>query len=96
MKDKHIIKCPYCGAEYTPSEIYIPNEFFSKERVIKDSDNKIVTSDSLLNTEEEYCCDNCSKTFKVSATVTFTTEEVKDDFDDDYVVTINKERIDLD
>lgn len=97
MKDKYIIKCPHCGAEYLPNEIYIPNEFFTETISLKDENCKIlsVSSDS-LNTVEEYCCDNCSKTFKVSATVSFDTKEIKDDFDDDYVVTINKDRVELD
>ena len=97
MKDKHIIKCPKCGAEYTPSEIYIPNEFFSKEKVLKDSDNKIVSSNKLLNTEEEYICDNCGTNFLVMAKVSFETDvtESNDNFDDEYVSVINKDRIDL-
>lgn len=97
MKDKYIIKCPYCGMEYLPNEIYLPKEFFTDATSLKNDSGKILDiTGNTLNTVEEYCCDNCSKTFKVSATVSFTTEEIKDDFDDDYVVTINKERIDLD
>lgn len=96
MKEKHIVKCPHCGAEYLPNELYIPDEFFTKTSALKDEQGKILGNVSeTLNTEEEYCCDVCSKTFKVKATVSFTTEEVKDDFDEDYVVTLNKERIDL-
>jgi len=97
MKDKHIIVCPHCGAEYLPNEIYIPNEFFTSTSSLKDEHCKILSlSSNVLNTVEEYCCDNCSNTFKVSATVSFDTEEIKDDFDDDYVVTINKDRVELD
>ena len=96
MKEKNIIKCPHCGAEYLPNEIYIPDEFFTDVSALKDDNYKILaTSGDALNAVEEYCCDKCAKTFKVTAGVTFTTEEVKDDFEDDYVVTINKDRVEL-
>lgn len=95
MKDKYIIKCPYCGAEYTPAEIYIPDDFFVSDTVLKDEKYKIISADSLLNTTEEYCCDHCLKNFKISADVSFTTETVKDDFEDDSVVVINKDRVNL-
>ena len=96
FKEKYIIKCPNCGAEYLPNEIYLPNEFFTDVEALKDENYKILnTSADSLNTSEEYCCDNCGTAFKVTASVSFTSEGVVDDFDSDYVVTINKDRIDL-
>lgn len=96
MKDKYIIKCPYCGAEYTPAEIYIPKDFFSDEVVVKDDKGKIqLVTNSLLNTKETYCCDNCLKEFSVNAEVSFTVEEVKDEFDEDSVTTIHTDLVNL-
>ena len=41
-KVKHIIKCPYCGAEYLPEEIYYPDSFFGKPRdIVKNSKGEI-------------------------------------------------------
>lgn len=38
-----IIKCPHCGAEFVPSEIFMPGELIGKaNKVIKDPNNRIL------------------------------------------------------
>jgi len=88
MTKKPIIKCPSCGAEYIPAEIYYPDKFFGKlYNLIKDENGAILNSDIekvSLNPSETYICDKCGKEFSVEATVTFKTELVKDLFTDDF------------
>lgn len=82
-----VITCPKCGAEYLPSEIYIPNAFFGKPDFIKrDIDGHICDIiGSTLDTEESYCCDSCNTTFKVTAKISFSAQiDERADFDSDY------------
>ena len=40
---KGLIKCPFCGAEYSPSEIFMPGELIGKaDNVIKDPTGRIL------------------------------------------------------
>lgn len=94
---ENIIKCPYCGYEYVPSEIYYPNEFLGKPKnIYRDVDGKIEKIDKESNLNETYTCDSCDKTFKVSASVNFVTEKLEElNFEDDYVSPLYKDRITL-
>lgn len=94
---ENIIKCPYCGYEYTPSEIYYPNEFLGKPKnIYRDIDGKIEKIDKEPNLSETYTCDSCDKTFKVSASVNFVTEKLEElNFDEDYVSPLYRDRITL-
>lgn len=79
MKDYDIkIKCPTCGREYLPAEIYIPNSFFGKPSFIDRNDaGKIMSySGSSMDVKEKYICDSCSTAFKVTAKVSFYTSEI--------------------
>ena len=82
------IKCPYCGREYFPSEIYYPNEFFGNPgEIIRDLDTGSILdyTGTDMNLSEEYICDNCGKSFKVTATISFETSIDNDsDFSEDY------------
>ena len=71
------IKCPYCGAEYLPSEIYIPSDFLPKfEDLTKDESGKIVAVyEKTMNTNEEYTCDYCGHRFAIVAEVNFNTDK---------------------
>ena len=76
--DKHIIiKCPKCGAEYLPQEIYIPSDFLPKfDDLVKDDEGKILAiHESPINVDEEYTCDYCNHRFKIHADIKFTAEE---------------------
>ena len=73
MKDTNVIKCPECGTEYLPAEIFVPNAFFGKPNIIKrDTEGNILDySGKGLDTEECFTCDKCNSTFNVKATISF-------------------------
>lgn len=76
--NKHKIVCPYCGAEYLPSEIYVPSAFFGKPSlIIKNEDGKLsdIYNSDLMDLKEEYICDKCNHTFFVEANISFNTSK---------------------
>lgn len=87
MAKKTTIRCPKCGREYLPGEIYYPEDFLGQPKnIIKDEDGNVLGFEgSDMNTVEEYVCDVCGAKFTVDASITFRTAEVVDDFDDEYV-----------
>ena len=90
------IKCPTCGAEYLPAEIYLPDAFFGRpSHIEKDADNKIThVIGSKMNLFEQYTCDHCNVPFKVTAKLQFNTKaETKVDFDTDYTTSLKKETL---
>lgn len=91
MEKTTIIKCPHCGCEYLPCEIFLPKDFLGTSRnVVKDDEGKILSFDKAsMDTHEEYICDKCGKLFKVDAKVEFTTSKEAVDFDDDFVEVLN-------
>lgn len=68
------IRCPYCSAEYVPSELFIPNVFFGDPGLVDKDENtgKIydVTGDD-MKLDTTYTCDYCDHKFKVKAKVSF-------------------------
>ena len=89
MKEEIIkIKCPYCGQEYLPSEIYVPKAFFGTQKNIERSyDGKIVDYDGDdMDLRESYKCDCCDNIFYVDTQIKFVTskEDEKYNFDSDY------------
>ena len=78
------IKCPVCGYEYTPSQIFIPNALLGKTKeVLRDNQGNI---EKVLGEEpdlsEYYYCDNCNTGFIVTANIKFNTKvESKIDFE---------------
>lgn len=91
-KKLEVIVCPYCGREYLPSEIYLPNSFLGKvNTVIRDISGRIDTFfGKSMDLKETYTCDKCNKKFSVLAKVTFKTDIVTDEFDEEYTSHINK------
>ena len=89
----NLIKCPHCGAEYLPGEIYMPGALIGQPTdVVKDSLGKILYEDyepanREPNMTEQFICDYCNKPFIVEATVTYKTraEEPEKDFSTQYV-----------
>jgi DNA-directed RNA polymerase subunit RPC12/RpoP len=77
-KQLRIIKCPICGWEYLPAEIFLPNEFLGKPKdIVKDYCGKIIGyNGNSMNDTETYKCDNCSTTFEVVSTTNFTVKPI--------------------
>ena len=75
MKPKllRVIKCPICGYEYLPAEIFLPNEFLGRPmNITRDADGKIVGYDGIkMNDTETYKCDKCDSSFEVVSTTNF-------------------------
>lgn len=69
------IKCPNCGREYLPAEIYVPFAFFGKPKmIVRDIDQSILDyMGSGLDVKERYICDSCNTTFDVVANISFKT-----------------------
>ena len=43
MAKKNTIRCPHCGCEYLPAEIYLPNDFLGyPTNIIKDEKGEIL------------------------------------------------------
>lgn len=87
-----IIKCPHCGANYLPGEIYMPGALIGQpDDIVKDSLGKILYEDYREGKEpdmiEHFICEICNKPFVVEATVTYKTsaEAPEKDFTEQYV-----------
>lgn len=76
-----VIRCPHCGSEYLPGEIFLPGSLEGQpDDIVKDSLGKIIYED--YSTEdrepvlvEHFVCDYCEKPFIIEATVTYKTKE---------------------
>lgn len=88
-----VIRCPFCGSEYLPGEIYLPGSLIGKPvEVIRDSLGKIIyedydRKDNEPDTVEHFTCEHCEKPFVVEATVTYKVREEapERDFSSKYV-----------
>jgi hypothetical protein len=87
-----IIRCPYCGSEYLPGEIYLPGSLIGQpDDIVKDSLGKIIYEDYLEDRKpdmvEHFTCDYCEKPFIIEASVTYKTREElpENDFTTNYV-----------
>ena len=82
-KQLRIIRCPMCGYEYLPGEIFMPNEFLGQPtNVVRDYTGKIIGFDGIkMNDTETYICDDCGCEFTVVATTNFQTYKTFDDND---------------
>lgn len=98
MKSFYLIKCPKCGWEYLPEEIYT-KILGNAKNIVKDDNGHIQFFDGeTMDLHEEYTCDNkaCNCTFNVDMRPTFNTKVyVAHDFSEDYTTTIYKDRINL-
>ena len=94
----NLIKCPCCGTEYLPEEIYVPGAFFGHPSDIeKTYYGKISTfMGKSIDPVETYKCDSCGHTFTVEAQIKFNTSlDVAKDFSSDYTTKIYANRISL-
>lgn len=89
---KNAIRCPKCGREYLPGEIFLPNSFLGQpKQIIKHpTEGTILAFDGEdMDTKETFQCENCGTKFNVDAVVTFKVGEVKNSSDDDEYVSEN-------
>ena len=76
-----VIRCPQCGAEYLPGEIYMPGSLIGQpDEVVRDSFGKIIYEDYYTKTREpdnieHFTCEYCNKPFVIEATVTYKAKE---------------------
>ena len=89
--EKFVIKCPNCGYEYLPNEIYYPQDLGNAHNVYRDLEGKILYYDGAnIDNEAEYICDGCNCKFKVKADIKFFTyEDKKKNFSEDYSIKLN-------
>jgi len=91
------IKCPTCGAEYLPVEIFIPDAVFGRPvHIERDATTHKILSvvGPSQNGRESYVCDYCNVPFSVNLKMQFNTKsETKFNFDSDYVTKLKKESI---
>jgi len=93
MKDLTVVRCPVCGQNYLPSEIFMPDSFFGKQRdITRNASGEIefyLGDDP--NYEEEFICESCLSKLKIHANLTFNVEvDNGENFDEDYSTPINK------
>lgn len=99
MRGKKIsyIKCPNCGREYLPAEIYIPNAFFGRpENIERDSLTGEIKNfyGKDMDLVEHYMCDNCNTPFKITARIQFSTsEESRYNFNKDYTINLKRQTL---
>ena len=88
-----LIRCPHCGAEYLPGEVYLPGSLIGQpDDIVRDALGKIIYEDYTAverepNTIEHFICDYCEKPFVIEATITYRTsaEAPEKDFSTQYV-----------
>lgn len=88
-----VIRCPHCGAEYLPGEIYFPGSLIGQpDDIVKDSLGKIIyedysSEDREPNMIEQFTCEYCEKPFVIEAIVTYKAKEEapENDFTTKYV-----------
>ena len=91
-----VIKCPHCGKEYLPVEIFYPNSFFGKpDEVYRDEEGKIeCISGTDMDLSETYVCDDCRTLFKVDANLDFIVTDINN-FDEDFTSDLYGDRVTL-
>lgn len=97
---KNVIKCPNCGAEYLPAEIYLPNHFLGRPFGIEKDhlSGKVINYEGkAVDTFETYNCDYCGISFSISAKIKFETKEIEStSFNKPYITKIQKNTFLLD
>lgn len=89
------IECPYCGAEYLPAEIIVPNSFFGKPtNVERDFNHKIIDyMNTSLDLKDYYICDYCNNRFNINTKIFFNTTKNENDLISDYKTPLGKQRL---
>ncbi len=76
LKKWPVIRCPHCGMEYTPADIFMPGDLIGEpENVVKDALGKIIYQEYDKDNEpgqvEHFVCDACGKPFTVEPIITY-------------------------
>ena len=76
MTKYQVIRCPQCGAEYLPGEIYLPKYFLGQPKNIsKDFQGMIVDAEGLpQDLTETFTCNKCATLFEVKANIDYKTK----------------------
>ena len=93
-----MIKCPKCGKEYLPCEVFLPDYFLGKaNEIIRDEEEKIISYEGIQqDLNEDFICDRCGTSFKVEATISYNvSKNESSSFDEEYSTTIYTDRIRL-
>nr|DAD78142.1 MAG TPA: RimK-related lysine biosynthesis protein, Probable-dependent amine/thiol ligase family Amino-group [Siphoviridae sp. ctrgt10] len=86
-QDFVVIKCPKCGYEYLPAELFIPNAVFGKPSDIeRTADGRILSFDGTApDANETYICERCGTPLRLHVEMGFrATVDNKKDFTEDY------------
>lgn len=93
MKNLVTIKCPVCGTEYLPSEIFLPDNFFGKQKDItrnQSGEVEFYLGDD-PDYDEEFICESCLSRLKIHTNLIFNVEVANDEnFDEDYSTPVNR------
>lgn len=92
------IKCPHCGAEYLPAEIFIGQALIGHPtNIIRDENNQLIHWDGKdMDCYEVYNCDYCFKDFSVTAALRFYTSTTKTNVKEAYKTVIERNNLFLD
>ena len=95
-KNYSVIRCPHCGTEYLPAEIYSPSYFIGKPSNIAKHNGRIISFyGDTMDLKETYLCDTCDTKFTVRASVLFNTS-IEDEMETDYHVSLSKAQFVMD
>lgn len=81
-----IIKCPHCGWNYTPAELFHPHDYAGEPTtILRDALGKILYHDYRSGYEPEmqadYICDGCNKKFIVNMSVSYKARKESEELD---------------
>lgn len=67
------IKCPHCGYEYLPAEIYNPKYFLGNPiNIVRNINGEILGHEGIeMDQSESFVCENCENIFHVTAKINF-------------------------
>lgn len=87
QKKYQVIKCPHCGYEYIPSEIFYPGDLIGgrTESLVRDALGKILyleyAEDNKPLQSEQYICDSCDKPFVVEPVISYKVKKEIEELD---------------
>lgn len=83
---RQVLKCPHCGAEFLPGEIFYPDNVIGYSmNIIRDPLNKIIYEEYKEGrepfAEEEFWCPFCDKPFIAEVELKFSTRPQEEELD---------------